>query len=186
MRTHISVLILAAFAMLAMTGEASAFRFYGAVPLNFEFDGDIEGSADSTEGFILGVGLPFGLGLDYEQVTATADDTKKGIDTEITYKLPDLLVWFDWQGLAWQLGFGVGSVEMEDFQNNTGNLFTADSGDATQWFVGAGYLFTPDFSVDLSYRSITADVPLEVDGTPVGDFDLSGNFLALGVSITFR
>ena len=128
---------------------------------------------DAPSGFLIGVQLPFamGLGIDsYKTKLKETDDYKLGTDMyNIFYQLPIPVI-----NLIFGLGVGSGSVEgdgSEDYEDSTNN----------QWYTSIGIPLIPLFDIHVSYRSITSK-----DGKYKGEKTDSSKSTVMGAGIAFN
>lgn len=181
------VLLFVALASLWLGSPVLAdSRLYLELPVDFEFSGDIDGSADSVSGFIVGWGFASHIGLGFEKISATAIDTVLDVRGDVDYTFVDVFVFLPAFGLDWQFGVGSGSVDLA-LADSAGNTFTTDGADAWQWFLTAGYQFGDATSIHLGFRKISADTDnLTINNAPSGQaFDVSGRTLSLGIQFIF-
>lgn len=181
------VLLFAALALLWLGSPVLAdSRFYLELPVDFEFSGDIDGSADSVSGIILGWGFESHIGLGFEKISATANDSVLGVQGDVDYTFVDVFVFLPAFGLDWQFGVGKGRVDLA-LQDSGGKTFSTDGADAWQWFLTAGFRIGDATSIHLGYRKISADTDnLTVNNASSGlAFDLDGRTLSLGIQFIF-
>ena len=173
-------------ALLAPPASADS-RFYVDLPVSFQFSGSIDGGSDSISGIILAWGFENHIGVGLESYTATADDTAKGIKTDVSYTFLDVFVFFTVLNLRWQVGLGIGSAEVDAFTDATPATVGPGDADATQFFFTAGIPLGDTTAVTLGYRAVDAEVDnITKGGTPSGQaFDLSGALISLGLQFAF-
>ena len=127
---------------------------------------------DAPSGFLIGVQLPFamGLGIDSYKTKLKETEVKLGTDMyNIFYQLPIPVI-----NLIFGLGVGSGSVEgdgSEDYEDSTNN----------QWYTSIGIPLIPLFDIHVSYRSITSK-----DGKYKGEKMDSSTSTVMGAGIAFN
>ena len=131
---------------------------------------------DAPSGFLIGVQLPFamGLGIDsYKTKLKETDDYKLGTDMyNIFYQLPIPVI-----NLIIGLGFGNQALECD------GCADVFDKGSATQWYTSIGMPLIPLFDIHLSYRSITSkNINIKESDTKL---DFSGSVTGVGIAFNF-
>ncbi len=180
--------LLTGLSVVLLAQQASAdSRFYLDLPVSFQFSGSIDGGSESISGIILGWGFENHIGVGLESYTAAANDTAKGIKTDVTYTFLDAFVFFDALSLKWQVGLGIGSAKVDAFTDATPATLGPGDADATQFFLTTGIPLGDTTSVTLGYRAVNAEVDnITVGGTPSGKaFDLSGVLISLGLQFAF-
>ena len=146
--------VFAASSLLLYSTQAFALLSVSVgVPLGYSFtDGD---SNSNTEGYFLGVQLPFalGLGMDSHKIKG---DTSGAMELHtnmynLFYQLPIPVI-----NLI--LGVGTGSQELicDDVGNGTSCSDSFDKGSATQFYTSLGFPIMPLFDLHISYRMITS------------------------------
>ena len=131
---------------------------------------------DAPSGFLIGVQLPFamGLGIDsYKTKLKETDDYKLGTDMyNIFYQLPIPVI-----NLIFGLGFGNQALECSTCADDY------DKGSATQWYTSIGMPLIPLFDIHLSYRSITSkNINIKSSDTKL---DFSGSVTGVGIAFNF-
>ena len=189
MRAAVAALLTGLFVALLAPPASADSRFYIDLPVRFQFSGNIDGGSDSISGIILAWGFENHIGVGLESYTATADDTAKGIKTDVSYTFLDVFVFFDALSLKWQVGLGIGSAEVDGFTltDGSGTTIGPGDGDATQFFFTAGIPLGDTTSVTLGYRAVSAEVDdIPINNAPSGQaFDLGGALLSLGLQFAF-
>ena len=169
----ITLILISATSLFLFSTHAYAFSVSVGIPLSYTISDDTVAESDGTSGYLIGVQLPFllGLGMDsYETKIKGTDDMKLTTDFyNIFYQLPVPIV-----NLVLGLGFGNQNIEC------TGCDFT--KGSATQWYTSIGMPIIPFFDIHLSYRSITSKNVANAADTK---FDLSGNATGVGLAFNF-
>ena len=146
--------VFAASSLLLYSTQAFALLSVSVgVPLGYSFtDGD---SNSNTEGYFLGVQLPFALGLGIDSHKVKGDKPQElVVDTNmynLFYQLPIPVI-----NLI--LGVGTGSQELicDDVGNGTSCSDSFDKGSATQFYTSLGFPIMPLFDLHISYRMITS------------------------------
>ena len=150
------------------------------MPLGYSF---AEGGSNSnTEGYFLGVQLPFalGLGMDSHKIKAT-DNNPLELHTNmynLFYQLPIPVI-----NLI--LGVGTGSQELkcDDVGNGTSCSDSFDKGSATQFYTSLGFPIMPLFDLHISYRMITSK-NIKIKASEV-KADFSGSVTGIGIAFNF-
>ena len=130
---------------------------------------------DAPSGFLIGVQLPFavGLGMDSYKTKLKETETKLGTDMyNIFYQLPIPVI-----NLIIGLGTGNQALECTTCADNY------DKGSATQWYTSIGFPIMPLFDIHLSYRSITSKNVTRKSNDY--KFDFSGNVTGVGIAFNF-
>ena len=130
---------------------------------------------DAPSGFLIGVQLPFavGLGMDSYKTKLKETETKLGTDMyNIFYQLPIPVI-----NLIIGLGFGNQALECTTCADEYGK------GSATQWYTSIGFPILPLFDIHLSYRSITSkNINIKASDTKL---DFSGSVTGVGIALNF-
>ena len=148
-------------------------------PLNYSFTEG--GSNSNTEGYFLGVQLPFALGLGMDSHKVKSDTGSTELHTNmynLFYQLPIPVI-----NLI--LGVGTGSQEYicNDVGNGTSCSDALDKGSATQLYTSVGFPIMPLFDVHISYRMITSkNIKVKETGAK---FDFSGSVTGIGFAFNF-
>ena len=146
--------VFAASSLLLYSTQAFAlFSVSVGTPLAYSFANG--GSSSNTEGYFLGVQLPFALGLGMDSHKVKGDKPQElVVDTNmynLFYQLPIPVI-----NLI--LGVGTGSQELicDDVGNGTSCSDSFDKGSATQFYTSLGFPIMPLFDLHISYRMITS------------------------------
>ena len=130
---------------------------------------------DAPSGFLIGVQLPFamGLGIDSYKTKLKETEIKLGTDMyNIFYQLPIPVI-----NLIIGLGFGNQALECTTCADDF------DKGSATQWYTSIGMPLIPLFDIHLSYRSITSkNINIKASDTKL---DFSGSVTGVGIAFNF-
>jgi hypothetical protein len=130
---------------------------------------------DAPSGFLIGVQLPFamGLGIDSYKTKLKETEVKLGTDMyNIFYQLPIPVI-----NLIIGLGFGNQALECTTCADDF------DKGSATQWYTSIGMPLIPLFDIHLSYRSITSkNINIKASDTKL---DFSGSVTGVGIAFNF-
>ena len=130
---------------------------------------------DAPSGFLIGVQLPFamGLGIDSYKTKLKETEVKLGTDMyNIFYQLPIPVI-----NLIFGLGFGNQALECSTCADDF------DKGSATQWYTSIGMPLIPLFDIHLSYRSITSkNIKFKSSDTKL---DFSGSVTGVGIAFNF-
>ena len=130
---------------------------------------------DAPSGFLIGVQLPFamGLGIDSYKTKLKETEVKLGTDMyNIFYQLPIPVI-----NLIIGLGFGNQALECSTCADDF------DKGSATQWYTSIGMPLIPLFDIHLSYRSITSkNINYKANDTKL---DFSGSVTGVGIAFNF-
>ena len=130
---------------------------------------------DAPSGYLIGVQLPFavGLGMDSYKTKLKETETKLGTDMyNIFYQLPIPVI-----NLIIGLGTGNQALECD------GCADAFDKGSATQWYTSIGFPILPLFDIHLSYRSITSkNINIKESDTKL---DFSGSVTGVGIAFNF-
>ena len=134
-----------------------------------------EAGYDAPSGFLIGVQLPFamGLGIDSYKTKLKETEVKLGTDMyNIFYQLPIPVI-----NLIIGLGFGNQALECTSCADDYGK------GSTTQWYTSIGMPLIPLFDIHLSYRSITSK---NINYKPNGNkLDFSGSVTGVGIAFNF-
>ena len=130
---------------------------------------------DAPSGYLIGVQLPFavGLGMDSYKTKLKESEAKLGTDMyNIFYQLPIPVI-----NLIIGLGTGNQALECD------GCADAFDKGSATQWYTSIGFPILPLFDIHLSYRSITSkNINIKASDTKL---DFSGSVTGVGFAFNF-
>ena len=149
-------------------------------PLNYSFAKG--GSNSNTEGYFLGVQLPFalGLGMDSHKLKGEKPST-----LELHTNMYNLFYQLPIPVINLILGVGTGSQEYicNDVGNGTSCSDALDKGSATQFYTSLGFPIMPLFDLHISYRMITSkNIKVKATGAK---FDMSGSVAGIGVAFNF-
>ena len=169
--------VFAATSLLLYSTPSFAFSISVGIPIGYTVtDGTIhEAGYDTPSGYLIGVQLPFavGLGMDSYKTKLKETETKLGTDMyNIFYQLPIPVI-----NLI--IGLGTGNQALEC----TTCADTFDKGSATQWYTSIGFPIMPLFDIHLSYRSITSKNVTRKSNDY--KFDFSGNVTGVGIAFNF-
>ena len=173
--------VFAASSLLLYSTQAFALLSVSVgVPLGYSFtDGD---SNSNTEGYFLGVQLPFALGLGIDSHKVKGDKPQElVVDTNmynLFYQLPIPVI-----NLI--LGVGTGSQELicDDVGNGTSCSDSFDKGSATQFYTSLGFPIMPLFDLHISYRMITSKNMKNKASEE--KLDHSGSVTGIGIAFNF-
>ena len=173
--------VFAASSLLLYSTQAFAlFSVSVGTPLAYSFANG--GSSSNTEGYFLGVQLPFalGLGMDSHKIKG---DTSGAMELHtnmynLFYQLPIPVI-----NLI--LGVGTGSQELicNDVGNGKSCSDALDKGSATQFYTSLGIPIMPLFDFHISYRMITSK-NIKWKGSEE-KLDNSGRLLGAGFAFNF-
>jgi len=174
--------VFAASSLLLYSTQAFAlFSVSVGTPLAYSFANG--GSSSNTEGYFLGVQLPFALGLGMDSHKLKFGDT--GSTTELHtnmynlfYQLPIPVI---------NLIFGLGTGNQEYKCDAVGNGLSCsdiwDKGSATQLYTSLGFPIIPLFDLHISYRMITSkNIKVKATGAKT---DFSGSVAGIGLAFNF-
>ena len=169
--------VFAATSLLLYSTPSFAFSISVGIPIGYTVtDGTIhEAGYDTPSGYLIGVQLPFavGLGMDSYKTKLKETEIKLGTDMyNIFYQLPIPVI-----NLI--IGLGTGNQALEC----TTCADTFDKGSATQWYTSIGFPILPLFDIHLSYRSITSKNVTRKSNDY--KFDFSGNVTGVGIAFNF-
>ena len=174
--------VFAATSLLLYSTPSFAFSISLGMPMGHTVTGKKPSGADTHEagydapsGFLIGVQLPFamGLGIDSYKTKLKETEVKLGTDMyNIFYQLPIPVI-----NLIIGLGFGNQALECTACADNY------DKGSATQWYTSIGFPILPLFDIHLSYRSITSkNINIKASDTKL---DFSGSVTGVGLAFNF-
>ena len=172
--------VFAASSLLLYSTQAFAlFSVSVGTPLAYSFA--TGGSNSNTEGYFLGVQLPFALGLGMDSHKLKSDTGSTELHTNmynLFYQLPIPVI---------NLILGVGTGSQEYICNDVGNGKSCsdalDKGSATQLYTSVGFPIMPLFDVHISYRMITSkNIKVKETGAKV---DFSGSVTGIGFAFNF-
>ena len=173
--------VFAATSLLLYSTPSFAFSISLGMPMGHTVTGKTNGVAthedgyDAPSGFLIGVQLPFamGLGIDSYKTKLKETEVKLGTDMyNIFYQLPIPVI-----NLIIGLGFGNQALECTACADEYGK------GSATQWYTSIGMPLIPLFDIHLSYRSITSkNINIKASDTKL---DFSGSVTGVGFAFNF-
>ncbi len=173
--------VFAATSLLLYSTPSFAFSVSVGMPMGHTVTGKTRGAAtheagyDAPSGFLIGVQLPFamGLGIDSYKTKLKEEEVKLGTDMyNIFYQLPIPVI-----NLIFGLGFGNQALECTSCADDY------DKGSATQWYTSIGMPIIPFFDIHLSYRSITSkNINIKASDTKL---DFSGSVTGVGIAFNF-
>jgi len=177
----IIITVFAASSLLLYSTPSFAFSVSLGMPMGHTVTGKTNGVAthedgyDAPSGFLIGVQLPFamGLGIDSYKTKLKETEVKLGTDMyNIFYQLPIPVI-----NLIFGLGFGNQALECTTCADDY------DKGSATQWYTSIGFPILPLFDIHLSYRSITSkNINIKASDTKL---DFSGSVTGVGFAFNF-
>ena len=130
---------------------------------------------DAPSGFLIGVQLPFAMGLGIDSYKTKLKETEVKLATDmynIFYQLPIPVI-----NLIIGLGSGNQALECTTCADDY------DKGSATQWYTSIGMPLIPLFDIHLSYRSITSkNIYYKPNGNKL---DFSGSVTGVGIAFNF-
>ena len=171
--------VLTIFTILGLvffSSNSFAFSVSVGLPMNHTFSDSNVAESDGTSGYLIGVLLPFliGLGMDsYKTKIKSSSPIDLATNMyNIYYKFPIPL-------LNFVIGLGTGNNKLEC----SGCDDTYKQGSATQWYTSIGMPIIPFFDIHFSYRSITSkNVTVKSNDSKL---DLSGNVTGVGIAFNF-
>ena len=169
--------VFAATSLLIYSTPSFAFSISVGMPMGHTITDDTVHLAgyDAPSGFLIGVQLPFamGLGIDSYKTKLKETEVKLGTDMyNIFYQLPIPVI-----NLIFGLGFGNQALECTTCADEY------DKGSATQWYTSIGFPILPLFDIHLSYRSITSK---NINYKPNDNkLDFSGSVTGVGIAFNF-
>ena len=172
--------VFAASSLLLYSTQAFAlFSVSVGTPLAYSFANG--GSNSNTEGYFLGVQLPFALGLGMDSHKSKGDDGGAVLDTNmynLFYQLPIPVI-----NLILGLGTGNQEYKCDDVGNGLSCSDIWDKGSATQLYTSLGFPIIPLFDLHISYRMITSkNIKVKATGAKT---DFSGSVAGIGLAFNF-
>ena len=142
---------------------------------------DYSGNSN-TEGYFLGVQLPFALGLGMDSHKSKGDPPQ---ETVLETNMYNLFYQLPIPVINLILGVGTGSQEYKcnDVGNGKSCSDAFDKGSATQFYTSLGIPIMPLFDFHISYRMITSK-NIKWKGTE-NKLDTSGSLLGAGFAFNF-
>ena len=173
--------VFAATSLLLYSTPSFALSISLGMPMGHTVTGKTNGVAthedgyDAPSGFLIGVQLPFAMGLGIDSYKTKLKETEVKLATDmynIFYQLPIPVI-----NLIIGLGFGNQALECTTCADEYGK------GSATQWYTSIGMPLIPLFDIHLSYRSITSkNIKEKFDGEKT---DNSGSVTGIGLAFNF-
>ena len=141
---------------------------------------DYSGNSN-TEGYFLGVQLPFALGLGMDSHKLKSDTGSTELHTNIYnlfYQLPIPVI-----NLILGVGTGNQEYKCDNWGGGTSCSDALDKGSATQLYTSVGFPIIPLFDVHISYRMITSkNIKVKETGAKM---DFSGSVTGIGFAFNF-
>jgi hypothetical protein len=143
---------------------------------------DSKSVSNSVSGYIIGVNLPFVVGLAYESYAADLDKKKTGgVSTKYDVHFADLVFNLPIPVINLAIGAGIGSAHF-DPDDFAGAGTKAKDASLTQYLVSVGIPIAHFFDVHLGYRTFSG----KHDGSGgLSSFDTKGQLLTLGGKVGF-
>ena len=172
--------VFAATSLLLYSTQAFALLSVSVgMPLGYSFAEG--GSNTNTEGYFLGVQLPFALGLGMDSHKLKSDTGSEALHTNM-YNL-----FYQLRIPVINLILGVGTGSQEYICNDVGNGKSCsdalDKGSATQFYTSLGIPIIPLFDFHISYRMITSK-NIKWKGSE-DKLDNSGSLTGVGFAFNF-
>ena len=170
----IALILISTASLFFFNTHAFAFSVSVGVPLSHTISDDTVAESDGTSGYLIGVQLPFAVGLGMDSYTTKlkgSNNTKLVTDIyNIFYQLPIPIV-----NLIVGLGTGNQAIECDGCSG-------WKKGSTTQWYTSVGMPIIPFFDIHLSYRSVTSK---NVTDASDNKYDLSGTVTGVGIAFNF-
>ena len=173
--------VFAASSLLLYSTQAFAlFSVSVGTPLAYSFANG--GSNSNTEGYFLGVQLPFalGLGMDSHKLKGDTSDSME-LHTNmynLFYQLPIPVI-----NLILGVGTGNQEYKCDNWGDGTSCSDAFDKGSATQFYTSLGFPIMPLFDLHISYRMITSkNIKIKETGAKL---DFSGSVTGIGFAFNF-
>ena len=172
--------VFAASSLLLYSTQAFALLSVSVgMPLGYSFAEG--GSNTNTEGYFLGVQLPFALGLGMDSHKLKSDTGSTELHTNmynLFYQLPIPVI-----NLILGVGTGNQEYKCDNWGDGTSCSDALDKGSATQLYTSLGFPIMPLFDLHISYRMITSkNITIKATGTK---FDMSGSVAGIGIAFNF-
>jgi len=172
--------VFAASSLLLYSTQAFALLSVSVgMPLAYTFTEG--GSNSNTEGYFLGVQLPFALGLGMDSHKVKSDTGSTELHTNmynLFYQLPIPVI-----NLILGVGTGNQEYKCDNWGDGTSCSDALDKGSATQLYTSLGFPIMPLFDLHISYRMITSkNITIKATGTK---FDMSGSVAGIGLAFNF-
>ena len=179
MKKFILTVFAASSLLLYSTPSFALFSVSVGSPLAYSFTEG--GSNSNTEGYFLGVQLPFALGLGMDSHKLKSDTGSTELHTNmynLFYQLPIPVI---------NLILGVGTGSQEYICDDDGRGLSCsdvlDKGSAPQIYTTLGSPIIPLFDFHISYRMITSkNIKIKETGAKV---DFSGSVTVIGFAFNF-
>ena len=140
------------------------------LPLQFIFTGDVSGTA-TPSGYKITLDTPFVVGVGTEKYTVPVDDSDNNIETSLEFSFIDVFIDVFFSVMHGALGFGTGTVAMEDFDFG-GSTFSAADDEATQTYIALGWPLSPTWEFHVAYHRVVAESTLESSDATIADIDV--------------
>ena len=173
--------VFAATSLLLYSTQAFALLSVSVgTPLAYSFANG--GSNSNTEGYFLGVQLPFALGLGMDSHKVKGDPPQ---ETVLETNMYNLFYQLPIPVINLILGLGTGNQELKcaDIGNGTSCSDAFDKGSATQFYTSLGIPIMPLFDFHISYRMITSK-NMKVKASEQ-KMDYSGSVTGIGIAFNF-
>ena len=172
--------VFAASSLLLYSTQAFAlFSVSVGTPLAYSFANG--GSNSNTEGYFLGVQLPFALGLGMDSHKVGSDTGTTELHTNmynLFYQLPIPVI-----NLILGVGTGNQEYKCDNWGDGTSCSDALDKGSATQLYTSVGFPIIPLFDVHISYRMITSkNIKVKASEEKA---DYSGSIAGVGFAFNF-
>ena len=173
--------VFAASSLLLYSTQAFALLSVSVgMPLAYTFTEG--GSNSNTEGYFLGVQLPFALGLGMDSHKVKGDKPQElVVDTNmynLFYQLPIPVI-----NLILGVGTGNQEYKCDNWGDGTSCSDALDKGSATQLYTSLGFPIMPLFDLHISYRMITSkNIKWKASEEKM---DTSGSVMGIGIALNF-
>ena len=179
MKKIILTVFVASSLLLYSTPSFALFSVSVGSPLAYSFTEG--GSNSNTEGYFLGVQLPFALGLGMDSHKVKNDTGSTELHTNmynLFYQLPIPVI-----NLILGVGTGNQEYKCDNWGGGTSCSDALDKGSATQLYTSVGFPIIPLFDVHISYRMITSkNIKIKETGAKL---DFSGSVTGIGFAFNF-
>ena len=178
----ISLIFISVACLFLFSKYASAFSISAGLPMSYTVTGKTGGETtletESTSGYLVGIQLPFALGIGMDSYKSVVKNATPKVATDvynIFYQLPIPII-----NLV--VGLGTGNQKIEC----SGCDSVYKKGSLTQWYTSIGMPIIPFFDIHLSYRSINSkNVEQKNNDGSTTKLDLSGNVTGIGIAFNF-
>ena len=172
--------VFAASSLLLYSTQAFALLSVSVgMPLAYNFTEG--GSNSNTEGYFLGVQLPFALGLGMDSHKLKSDTGSTELHTNmynLFYQLPIPVI-----NLILGVGTGNQEYKCDNWGDGTSCSDNLDKGSATQFYTSVGFPIIPLFDFHISYRMITSkNIKVKASEEKA---DYSGSITGIGIAFNF-